>query len=315
MPAIDIQGSGSSPTIATIAHSFGTQGETITNFAVDGSNFQPTSTLSFSGTGISVNSYSLRTNTLIVASLTVATDAIPGPQNIIVSNGSQQSVPGGPFTVLKAPSGQIVLTPRNALQIRSVLLTPALPSTSCENTDQVIKRIRGNTGLLPLLARVRAVTGKPAQSVPVKFLVTGVNPQTFTTSTDLGGRAIFPSYVGINKGIDTITVSATVGGVNLVSDPVYVQWGQVTIAFKMPLPNKRGSEALPLWTVTTSVNDPSDVNHQCNGYYSLDLVDETPGSEAPVLVPLDGTVTTISLDPPTPSSFGDVYHHRPWQSG
>jgi murein DD-endopeptidase MepM/ murein hydrolase activator NlpD len=291
------------PAITSISHTLGTQGETISNFAVDGNNFQAASILSFSGTGISVNSYSLRTMNLIVASITIANNAIPGPQDVTVINGSQQSPPAGPFTVLQIPSGQLILTTRDS-QV-AALLTPTLASTSCINTDGVSNPIRGHTGQAKLVARVRTAKGTPAVSVTVTFQVRGANPTSTTVVTDKSGRAPF-SYVGANKGLDTITASTTVGNATLVSNTAYIEWGRVTIAFRMPLPK----DPMPRWRVTTRVNDPSDIFHQCNGYYSLDLVDKTPGSEPPVLVPLGGAVRTVSLDPmaSTFGTFGIIDH-------
>jgi hypothetical protein len=297
------------PAITSISHDFGTQGQTITNFTVNGHDFQSTSTLSFSGSGILVNSYSLRTSSLIVASITVFNNASIGSQDLTVTNSdTQQSAPGGPFTILQAPSGQLVLTFENAPTTRALLLTPALQTTSCINSSGKSNPIRGNTGEVKLLAKVRTVQGKPAAGVPVTFRIVGPNAAASSTVlTDKAGRAILvysgvPKIYSVDaKDQDTITASAPVGDGNstIVSDIAHVEWGQVTVAFKMPLP----SSSSPHWLVSTRVNDPTDINHQCNGYYSLDLVDDAPASEPPILVPLDGTATTVNLDP-NASTFG-----------
>jgi hypothetical protein len=250
----------SQPTVTSISQTFGTQGDTITNFAVDGRDFQPISVLSFSGTGITVNSYSLRTTELIIASITIADSATPGLRDVIVSNGSKQSPPAGPFTVLQTPSGQLTLTPQN------VLLT------------------RGETNVLT--ATVRTTAGAPARRVLVNFQVLGANIMAGSVPTDSRGGANF-SYIGNNKGVDTITASATVENRTVVSNSAFTEWGVVTVAFKMPLPQEPSKS----WKVVTRVNDPADIFHQGNGYYSLDLTDTTPGLEAPVLAALDGIIS------------------------
>src|SRR5439155_4035739 len=51
------------PSITSVSPTSGTQGQTITNFTVNGSNFDPNATLSFSAIGITVNSYTSRTPT------------------------------------------------------------------------------------------------------------------------------------------------------------------------------------------------------------------------------------------------------------
>ena len=92
------------PSITSISPSSGVQGQTITNLTVAGSNFQATSTLSFSGSGITVNSYSSRTTTQIMASITIAVDAPTGARDVFVTNpDGQQAARGAGFTVVPAP--------------------------------------------------------------------------------------------------------------------------------------------------------------------------------------------------------------------
>lgn len=60
------------------------------NITIDGSNFQPTSTLSFSGGGIKINSVPKQQHNRLVASITVTRDAIPGLRNVNISNSDGQ---------------------------------------------------------------------------------------------------------------------------------------------------------------------------------------------------------------------------------
>ena len=221
---------------------------------------------------------------MVVASITIALDALPGSRDVLITNGPEQSTPGGPITVLATPAGQITLAPQD------VLLTPALQSSTCiirEGVKEKSVPIKGNTGQITLTAKVRNQNGTPAVSAPVTFTVTGPNATQATKMTVQGGRAIF-SYTGMKAGVDTVVATVTLGGSNISSNVAYVQWSKVTVAFNMPLPESSS----PRWRVTTRVNDPGDGYHQCNGYYSLDLADSVPGSHAPVLVGLGGTVTS-----------------------
>lgn len=110
------------PSISSVSPSSGYQGQTITNFTVNGSHFQATSTVSFSGTGITVNSYSTRTATQIVASITIALDAPTGARDVFVTNpDGQQAARGAGFTVLQTtPSVHVIsisgISPTSAQQ-------------------------------------------------------------------------------------------------------------------------------------------------------------------------------------------------------
>ena len=86
------------PSISSVAPVSATQGQTISNFTVNGSNFQTASTLSFGGGGISVNSYSLRTQSQMIASITVASNATAGARTVLVTNPDTQQA-SSTFTV------------------------------------------------------------------------------------------------------------------------------------------------------------------------------------------------------------------------
>ncbi len=104
------------PSITGIYPASVMSGTTVSSFTVYGSNFAATSTLSFSGSGITVNSYSLRSSYQIVANITVAAGAQPGRRNVIVTNPDGQSaILYSGFTVASpcvAPS--ITLHPKSA---------------------------------------------------------------------------------------------------------------------------------------------------------------------------------------------------------
>ena len=88
------------PSIVSISPSSGFQGQTISNFTVTGASFDPAAILSFSGTGIAVNSYSSRTAVQIIANITIISPTIGGPRDVIVTNpDSQQAILNGSFLV------------------------------------------------------------------------------------------------------------------------------------------------------------------------------------------------------------------------
>jgi hypothetical protein len=100
-----IGGDFSGPDPSSISPSSGTQGDTL-NVTVTGTDFDLNAggTLSFSGTGITVNSYSVQDATTITANITVASNAPLGAQDVIVTNASdgQTGTLSGAFMVTAA---------------------------------------------------------------------------------------------------------------------------------------------------------------------------------------------------------------------
>jgi len=77
-------------TITSVSPTSVTQGQTITNFTVNGTEFDTSAVLAFTGSGVSVNSYISRSSTQIVASVTVTIDASPGARGVTVANPDGQ---------------------------------------------------------------------------------------------------------------------------------------------------------------------------------------------------------------------------------
>jgi len=92
------------PSVTLISPPSGDQGATIPNSIVVGSNFDPNATLSFSGTGMTVNSYGSRTTAQMVANITIATTTPLGAHDVMVTNPDGHSgLLSGGFTVLAPP--------------------------------------------------------------------------------------------------------------------------------------------------------------------------------------------------------------------
>ncbi len=83
-------GTTNPPSTTSISPASGSQGQTITNFTVAGTNFDLNATLSSSGSGITVNSYTSRTATQIIASITIGSTVPPGTYDVVVTNPSGQ---------------------------------------------------------------------------------------------------------------------------------------------------------------------------------------------------------------------------------
>jgi RHS repeat-associated protein len=103
---------GPPPTIISVSPSSGIQGQTITNFTVNGNNFDPAAVLFFSGTEIAANSYSSRTSTQIVASVSIANAAPTGLRDVSVMNpDGQQGTLSRSFSLLSPTAAIIPPTP------------------------------------------------------------------------------------------------------------------------------------------------------------------------------------------------------------
>lgn len=154
-------------TILSVSPTSGIQGQTISNFTVTGNNFDAGATLSFSGTGIIVNSYSSRTATQIVANIAIASNAPVGPQTVIVTNpDGQQATKSGAFTVFAAIIGQ------PAISVSPTQIT--FPPTLLARTSSPIVVTLSNPGTATL-----SVTNITAQS---PFTLMGVGPLPISIS-------------------------------------------------------------------------------------------------------------------------------------
>ncbi len=120
----------SEPQITSISPTSGIQGQTISDFTVNGNNFSPNASLSFSGTGVAVNYYSSRTSTQILASVSIAGSAIPGARDVNVTNPDGQTASDqGIFLINASPppitSGTITID--SNLSSATFTLSPTIP--------------------------------------------------------------------------------------------------------------------------------------------------------------------------------------------
>jgi hypothetical protein len=122
------------PVISGVSPVSGAAGTTISGFTVYGSNFSTASTISFSGSGISVNSYSVRSASQITASISILTAAPTGKRNVSVRNpdGQSASLPNA-FTVASACSiPQITVQPQSVVVDSGEAVTFSVTATGTE---------------------------------------------------------------------------------------------------------------------------------------------------------------------------------------
>lgn len=107
------------PAPASLSTASGKQGSTNATFTVTGTEFDANgaSTLSFSGAGITVNSYSVRNATTITASITIAANAALTARDVIITNtDTQTGTLAAAFTVTSGAPVPATINPTNGVQ-------------------------------------------------------------------------------------------------------------------------------------------------------------------------------------------------------
>jgi hypothetical protein len=123
-------------------------GTSISNFTVTGNYLTRTSTLSFSGSGITVNSYSTRSASQMIASISIAANALPGNRNVTVTNPDGQSATlANAFAVGSACVAPVIsVQPGNTTVTAGGTVTLNITATGTEPlTYQWYEGAQGNT--------------------------------------------------------------------------------------------------------------------------------------------------------------------------
>jgi RHS repeat-associated protein len=180
------------PAITSISPTSGTEGQAISNFTVTGSNFQPTSTISFSGTGIAVNSYSSRTSTQIVASVTIANAAPTELRDVgVVNPDGQQATLAAAFTVLVAPPVTHTLTVASTSPSTGVPITVSPSDNNAQRNGTTQFTRSYNDGTVVILTAAATVSGNNFSSWS-GCDSTSTSTCTVTMNTD---RTVTANYV------------------------------------------------------------------------------------------------------------------------
>jgi pimeloyl-ACP methyl ester carboxylesterase len=191
-------GAALAPTISSVLPTSGTQGQTIANFTVNGNNFDPAATLSFGGTGITVNSYSSRTSTQIVASIGISTTAPLGPQDVIVTNPDLQHTQlSNAFTVISAP------VPIVSLSTSSLIF----PNQAVGTTSGAMSINVTNSGNATLnITAAPTITGTNASDFALANGTTCVNGAAVAAGSSCALNVIFSPTAAGNRGPATLSI-------------------------------------------------------------------------------------------------------------
>ena len=101
---------GSAPSVSSVSPSSRGQGATDQDITINGLNFAMGATVSFSGTGITVNDVTFVSTTELTANITISGTATTGARNVTVTNTDAQSgTCTGCFTVNAAPQANDVI--------------------------------------------------------------------------------------------------------------------------------------------------------------------------------------------------------------
>jgi len=90
------------PTVISVSPNLGLQGQTFNSVIIAGTNFTGASALSF-GKKITVNSFTVNSDTQIIASITITTYAAPGSRDVSVTTLGGKGSLANAFTVIQAP--------------------------------------------------------------------------------------------------------------------------------------------------------------------------------------------------------------------
>jgi hypothetical protein len=269
-------GGTSTPTLSAIAPSSGIQGAVVA-VTLTGTNFATGSTISLSGTGITVSNVTLVSSTSITATFTIAATAPTGAQNVTVTSRSKISGSQA-FTVNSGAPTLTTVSPSSGAQGQAVSVTLtgtlfAAGSTiglsgtgiTVSNTTVVSSTSITATFTIALSAPTGAqnvtVTNASGPSGTQTFTVTGFAP-TVTFTNPAAGATSIPINRKIaatfSKAMDPLTITTAtftlVGTTNVAGAVSYNAANNV--ATFAPTGNLTASTTYTA-TITTGAKDPS----------------------------------------------------------
>ncbi|HEX4242057.1 MAG TPA: protease pro-enzyme activation domain-containing protein [Steroidobacteraceae bacterium] len=98
---------------------------------------------------------------------------------------------------------------------------PTSPAPSMNLTPAAVAPNPAQGTPVTLTATLHNVS--PIAGVPVRFVVSGANPQTRLVDTDANGNAAF-TYAALSAGADAVAASSTASGKVLATNPVKITW-------------------------------------------------------------------------------------------
>ena len=109
-------------TVISVLPNSGLQGQTIPTLVITGINFTGASALSF-GKEITVNSFTINSDTQITANITVAAYAKPGSRDVSVMTPGGTGTLAGGFTVIQAPPTVTRLSANSGFRGQTLLVS------------------------------------------------------------------------------------------------------------------------------------------------------------------------------------------------
>jgi ASPM-SPD-2-Hydin domain-containing protein/galactose oxidase-like protein len=189
---------GPPPTITSVFPQSGIQGQTIGNFMVNGNNFQPGATLSFSGdAGVHVNSTSVAP-TQVSANVSIGVFSTSGPRDVIVTNPDGQiATRSGAFNVEVTP-------PPSAPNISVVPSSLDFGTVTPGTTTQTLTVFNGPNATAPLVVSSIASSNSAFQASSSSL--PPLAPQASATVTV--SLTMPPATPGTISGVLTFTSNA-----------------------------------------------------------------------------------------------------------
>jgi hypothetical protein len=160
----------------TVTPSSGQQGSTL-NLTITGvnTNFAPASQVSFSQSGITVNSVSLNSATSLTASITIAADATVGLRDVTVSTASEVVTAAGAFSVNAASTARLV---------------SVVPSTGQRGQSLAVTITGENTGFAQGSSIVSFGPGITVTSIAVASSTVLTAQITIANDAEIGARTV-----------------------------------------------------------------------------------------------------------------------------
>ncbi len=198
------------PTVTAVAPNSAAQGVSSLGLTLTGSNFRTGATVSFSGTGITVNSSSVASCTSATINISIAASAPTGARDIVFRNSDQSTGTGtGLFTVnladLTAPTFSAVASSGVTTSGATITWT-----TNEASTTQVAYRIQGGGSFTSTTVNSSLVT---SHSVTLSGLIGGSIYEYHVVSTDAAGNTgtSTPDQTFTTRTFDYVTAEAESG--------------------------------------------------------------------------------------------------------
>ncbi len=258
-----------SPIITTLAPASGTQGQTLTAFAITGTGThftQATPVITFSNTGVTASAISVVDNTHLTATIKIATAAL-GASNITVVTGAETASGAGLFTVTAGLPAILTFAPSSGLQGQT--LTAVAISGAFTHFTQATPAITfSKTGIAASAISVVDDTHLTATVTIAASASLGPSNVTVVTGPETAaGTALF--NIGTGAPIITTLVPAT------------GQQGQVLTAVAITGSFTHFTQATPTLSFNTTGITPSAISVVDNTHLTATLTiapSATPGA-------------------------------------